>query len=64
MSPRTMTPTERAAMRELEIAEQAVRRAVAAREVARARFEIVVRRECQRKQTTTAHLRLIVGARR
>jgi hypothetical protein len=59
-----MTPAERAAMRELEVAEQAVRRAVTAREVARARFELVMRRECRHKQTMAAHLRLIVGARR
>lgn len=59
-----MTPAERAAMHELEVAEQAVRRALMAREVARARFELVMRRECRRRQTTTPHLRLIVGARR
>jgi hypothetical protein len=59
-----MTPAERAAMRELEVAEQAVRRAVAMREIARERLELVMRRECRHRQSTRAQLRLVVGARR
>jgi hypothetical protein len=58
-----MTLAECVAMHELQIAEQAVRDAIAAREAARERLEAVIRRE-RRRRRARAHLRLIAGARR
>jgi hypothetical protein len=62
-----MTAAERAAILDLEAAERAVGRAVATLEAAHERLEVVTRRECRReraKASASAHLRLIVGARR
>jgi hypothetical protein len=60
-----MTLAERAAMLELEAAELAANYALAAREAARERLELVIRRECRRERAEAPpHLRLIVGARR
>jgi hypothetical protein len=53
-----MTVAERSALHELEATEQAVRRAWAARETARERFEAVTRRE-SRRERTRAHLRVV-----
>lgn len=58
-----MTPAECAALRDLETAELAVGAALATREAARARLELIIRRERRREGATSAssHLRLIVG---
>jgi hypothetical protein len=53
-----MTPAELVALRNLEAAEQAVGRALAARDVARERLEAVTRRE-RRRESTRAHLRVV-----
>jgi hypothetical protein len=61
-----MTTAELVALRELEVAEQAISRAVMAREATRKHLEAVIRRESrrQRAKTSACHLRLIVGAAR
>ena len=57
-----MTPAEVVAMRELEVAEQAVRSAVRALEDARAHLDLVTRRERRQERTKNrarAHLRIV-----
>ncbi|HYM53717.1 MAG TPA: hypothetical protein VES97_00025 [Solirubrobacteraceae bacterium] len=61
-----MTPVECAAMRDVEVAEQAVRDAIAALETAHERLEVIMRREHRRelvKAGAHLHLRLVVGTR-
>jgi hypothetical protein len=63
---RTMTSAEQEALRQLEVAEQALNAALAARDAAHQRLEAITRRECRRERVKASprHLRLIVGARR
>jgi hypothetical protein len=53
-----MTPAELVALRELELAERAASRAVAARDTARTRLEVVTRR-ARRREQARAHLRVV-----
>jgi hypothetical protein len=57
-----MTPAEILARRDLEDAEQALSRAVAARDAARAHLEAVTRRE-RRRESARARLRVVSPSR-